>query len=184
MDTRSNMLSENFFEKNPTPKPCINLTRKTYSHQYSTLQGGASYHGKDPDIAEQLSVRFWRQLEPLQIDHCEHGVEHTSRHSYGSLYYHYEQHRGDLEERQDSRQVEHSSRIRIYSKLRRGLASFPGHFFSKRTEGRKRGLVLIVSGRGYLGVVIAIVNCIVKVIDFAKLIQSPLDEDVWLYIEQ
>ncbi len=29
------------------------------------------------------------------------------------------------------------------------LASFPGRFFSKWTEGRKRGLVLIVSGRGY-----------------------------------
>ncbi len=43
---------------------------------------------------------------------------------------------------------------------------------------------MIVSGRGYMGVVIAIVNCIVKLIDFAKLIQSPLDEAVWLYIEQ
>ncbi len=42
--------------------------------------------------------------------------------------------------------------IRGYAYLslsRSHLASFPGRFFSKRTEGRKRGLVLIVSGRGY-----------------------------------
>ncbi len=44
------------------------------------------------------------------------------------------------------------------------LASFQGQFVSKRTERRKRDLVLIVSGRGwnYVGVAIAIVNCTVK----------------------
>ncbi len=41
------------------------------------------------------------------------------------------------------------------------LASFPGRFFSKRTEKRPG---MIVSGRGwnYVGVAIVIVNCTVK----------------------
>ncbi len=89
-----------------------------------------------------------------------------------------------LQPRPDAINTRHQNRPGNEATL--NLTLFPGRFFSKRRDGRNRGLVLIVSGRGYLGVVIAIVNCIVKlkVIDFSKLIQSSLDDDVWLYIEQ